>query len=44
MICKEQEVGVKEPFHTAFEAIFLGKTVINKEDRVVFEKAFKKPF
>ena len=35
MICKEQKVGVKEPFHTAFEAVFLGQTVTNKEDRVV---------
>lgn len=35
VICKEQKVGVKEPFHTAFEAVCLGQTVTNKEDRGV---------
>ena len=44
MICKEQKVGVKEPFHTAFEAFFLGQTVTRKEYKVVFEKALQKPF
>ena len=44
MFWKSSEFCLKESFHIEFEEICLGQTMTNREDRVVFEKAFQKPF